>query len=48
MKRPYHRRRYGQWDYDRQWGGRRGVPARWAIYTLMVLAGVVVVASMLH
>jgi uncharacterized membrane protein YecN with MAPEG domain len=48
MMRLYHRRRYGRWDHDRRWRGRRGMPARWAVYTLMVLAGIVVLASLLH
>jgi hypothetical protein len=39
---------YGGWHEDRHAQGRSGLPAKWAVITLMVLAGFVVIASMIH
>jgi hypothetical protein len=48
MRRLWYRDSYGRWHEDRHAGGRAGMPAKWAIYALMVLAGIVVLASMVH
>jgi len=46
------RRRYrnsrSRRQYDRRAGGRPGTPAKWALIALMILAGLVVIASLLH
>ena len=46
MRRLWYRDSYGRWREDRHAGGRLGVPAKWAVITLMVLVGFVVIASM--
>jgi hypothetical protein len=38
----------GRWHEDRHAQGRSGLPAKWAVITLMVLAGFIVIASMIH
>lgn len=47
-RRLWYRDSYGRWHEDRQAEGRAGMPAKWALMALMVLAGFVVVASMIH
>lgn len=47
-RRLWYRDSYGYWHEDRHAGGRSGMPAKWAVIALMVLAGFVVVASMIH
>jgi hypothetical protein len=46
------RRRYrngrDRWHEDRQVGGRPGMPAKWALIALMMLAGLIVIASIVH
>ena len=48
MRRLWYRDSYGRWHEDRHVGGRSGMPAKWAMYVLMVLAGIVVLVSMVH
>jgi hypothetical protein len=48
MRRLWYRDSYGRWHEDRHAKGRSTMPARWALYALMVLAGFVVFASMIH
>jgi hypothetical protein len=36
------------WHEDRHAEGRSGVSAKWAVITLMMLAGLVVIASLIH
>ena len=48
MRRLYYRDSYGRWHEDRRPEGRSGTPAMWAVIALMVLAGIVVVASLIH
>ena len=48
MRRLYYRDSYGRWHEDRRAEGRSGVPAKWAVIALMVLAGFVILASMVH
>ncbi len=48
MRRLWYRDSYGRWHEDRHAGSRSGMPAKWALYTLMVLAGIMVLASMIH
>lgn len=48
MRRLWYRDSYGRWHEDRHAGGRSGMPAKWALYALMVLAGIMVLASMIH
>jgi hypothetical protein len=48
MRRLYYRDSYGRWHEDRHAEGRSGTPAKWAVITLLLLAGFVVVASMIH
>jgi hypothetical protein len=47
-RRLWYRDSYGQWHEDRHPEGRSGMPAKWAVITLIVLAGFVVLASMIH
>lgn len=47
-RRLWYRDSYGRWHEDRHTQGRSGLPAKWAVITLMVLAGFVVIASMIH
>jgi hypothetical protein len=47
-RRLWYRDSYGRWHEDRHAEGRAGMPAKWALLALMVLAGFVVVASMIH
>jgi hypothetical protein len=44
----WYRDSYGRWHEDRHAEGRAGTPAKWALIALMVLAGFVVIASMIH
>jgi hypothetical protein len=37
-----------RWHEDRHAEGRSGMPAKWAMVTLMMLAGPVAIASMIH
>ena len=48
MRRLYYRDSYGRWHEDRRSENRHGMPARLAMIALMVLAGIVVLASMVH
>jgi hypothetical protein len=48
MRRLWYRDSYGRWHEDRHAAGQAGMPVKWAIYTLMVLAGILVLASMVH
>lgn len=47
-RRLWYRDSYGRWHEDRHAQGRSGLPMKWAVITLMVLAGFVVIASMIH
>lgn len=47
-RRLWYRDSYGHWHEDRRAEGRSGMPARWALMALMVLAGFVVIASLIH
>ena len=46
MRRPYYRDSYGRVHRDRGSGGRPGIPARFFVTALLVLAAVVVLASL--
>jgi hypothetical protein len=46
MRRPYYRDSYGRVRRDRGSGGRQGIPARFFVTALLVLAAVVVLASL--
>jgi hypothetical protein len=46
--RLWYRDSYGRWHEYRHASGRSGMPARWKPITLMILAGFVVIASMIH
>lgn len=48
MRRLWYRDSYGRWHEDRHSEGRSGMPARFFVTRPMVLAGIVVVASLLH
>jgi hypothetical protein len=48
MRRLYHRDRYGSVHPDRGAEGRQGIPARFVVMVLMVLAAVVVLTSLIH
>ena len=48
MRRLWYRDSYGRWHEDRRAEGSSGIPMKWAVIALMVLAGFVVVASMIH
>jgi hypothetical protein len=39
---------YGRWHEDHHAWGRSVTPAKWAVIILMMLAGLVVIASMIH
>jgi hypothetical protein len=47
-RRLWYRDSYGRWHEDRHAEGRSGIPARFFVTGLMVLAGIVVLASLLH
>jgi hypothetical protein len=47
-RRLWYRDSYGRWHEDRRAEGRGGMPAKWALMALMLLAGFVVIASMIH
>ena len=47
MRRLYYRDSYGQWHQDRHREHRPGLPARVVVTVLLVLAGIVVLASFL-
>jgi hypothetical protein len=44
----WYRDSYGRWHEDRHAEGRSGLPAKWAVITLVVLEGFVVIASMIY
>jgi hypothetical protein len=46
MRRLYYRDSYGRVYTDRESGGRRGTPARFFVTALLVLAAIVVLASL--
>ena len=48
MRRMWYRDSYGRWHEDRHAEGRSGMPAKWALITLMIFVGFVVIASMIH
>jgi hypothetical protein len=48
MKRLYYRDSYGRWHEDRRSAHHYGVPARFFVTGLMVLAGIIVIASLIH
>jgi hypothetical protein len=48
VRRLWYRDSYGRWHEDRHSEGRSGMPARFFVTRPMVLAGIVVVASLLH
>jgi hypothetical protein len=47
-RRLWYRDSYGRWHEDRHAEGMSAMPAKWAVITLMMLAGLVVIASMIH
>ena len=47
-RRLWYRDSYGRWHEDRHAGGRSGPPARWALMVLMMMAVLIVLASMIH
>lgn len=47
-RRLRYRDSYGRWHEDHQSEGRSVMPAKWAVIILMMLAGLVVIASMIH
>jgi hypothetical protein len=47
-RRLWYRDCYGRWHEDRHAEGRSGTPARFFVTGLVVLAGIVVLASLLH
>ena len=48
MRRLYYRDSYGRVRRARGAEGRQGIPARFFVTTLMVLAAIVVLASVVH
>jgi hypothetical protein len=48
MRRLYYRDSNGSVHRDRAAEGRRGIPARFVVMVLMVLAAVVVLTSLIH
>lgn len=48
MRRSYYRDSYGRWHEDRQRHNRAGLPARFAVYALLVLAVLIVLTSLAH
>jgi hypothetical protein len=48
MKRLYYRDSYGRWHEDRRSERPHGMPARFAVIALLVFAGLVIFASLLH
>jgi hypothetical protein len=48
MRRLYYRDSYGRWHEYRRSERSHGMPARFAVIALMVFAGLVIVASLLH
>ena len=47
MRRPYYRDSYGRVHRDRESESRPGVPVRFFVTALMVLAAIVVLASLI-
>jgi hypothetical protein len=47
-RRLYYRDSYGRWREDHRAGHRPGIPAKWAVIVLVVLAGLMVLASLLQ
>jgi hypothetical protein len=47
-RRLWYRDSYGRWHEDHHAEGRSVMPAKWAVITLMMLSGLVVIASMIH
>ena len=48
MRRLYYRDSYGSVHRDRGAEGRQGIPARFVVMVLMVLAAVVLLTSLIH
>jgi hypothetical protein len=48
MRRLYYRDSYGRWHENRRNERPHGMPARLAVTALIVLAGLVILASLLH
>jgi len=48
MRRLYYRDSYGRVHRDRGAEGRQGIPARFFVTALMVLAAIMVLASVVH
>jgi hypothetical protein len=48
MRRLYYRDSYGRVHEDRRAERRSGMLAKWAMITFMVLAGNIVLASLIH
>jgi hypothetical protein len=48
MRRLSHRDSYGSVHRDRGAQGRQGIPARFVVMVLMILAAVVVLTSLIH
>jgi hypothetical protein len=48
MRRLFYRDSYGRWHEDRRYERPYGMPARLAVIALIVLAGLVFFASLLH
>jgi hypothetical protein len=48
MRRLYYRDSYGQWQEDRRRENRPGIPGGPVLKVLLVLAAIIVIASMIH
>jgi len=48
MKRLYYQDSYGRWHQDRHRENRPGLPAKWAVIALMLLAGLLVLGSLMQ
>jgi hypothetical protein len=48
MRRSYYRDSYGRWREDRRPEKRPGMPGKWAVIALAVLAGIMVIASLMQ
>jgi hypothetical protein len=47
-RRLYYRDSYGRWRQDRRSQYRSSIPARFAVIALLVIAGIIVLASLLQ
>jgi hypothetical protein len=47
-RRSYYRDSYGRWHQDRDAGRGRGFRGKWALITLLLLAAIIVLASLLQ